>query len=140
MVKRVQLPVVGGVRKSVIVKSDEAGTTIAEFGSQTVTLAQLKAALGISSQTIVTGAGGGAAPPAAIALGPGLSGGGSLLGSVPIRLSAPIPANLDDSFAEETIPIPGPAGPVGAQGPAGPALFVLAEDSVEEVVFIMATL
>jgi hypothetical protein len=141
VVRKVQIPVVGGIRKVVTVTPPVAGTTIAEFGSGTVTLAQLRAALGtITVGGSSGGSSGGSAPPAALALGPGLSGGGPMIGAVSVRLTAPIPANLDDHVCEESIPIPGPAGPVGPQGPAGPALFVLADDPVEDVVFILTNL
>jgi hypothetical protein len=137
VVRKAQLPVVGGVRKVIQVPSANVtvGTTIAEFGSATVTLAQLKAALG-----------GGPAPPgggliggdttAALALGPGLSGGGVLLGTVPIRFTAPIPFIVAEGEGGEDGPPgpPGQAGPIGATGAStlqGPPVFVIAEDGTD---------
>lgn len=112
MVKKVQLPVVGGVRKVISTGSTTAaGTTISEFGSNTITLAQLAAALG----TLVAPASGliGDASTATIAVGPGLSGGGPVLGVVPINLTAPTPPQF---FFEEN---EGPQGDQGLQGFTG---------------------
>lgn len=134
MVRKAQLPVIGGVRKSFNIPGSNiaVGTTIAEFGSNTVTLAQLAAALG----TLVepdTGLIGGAAATASIALGPGLSGGGPVLGSVPIRLSAPIPFMFgDDGGGGDGDPgppgLPGATGAPGVSNIPGPAVFMLAND------------
>lgn len=137
MVRKVQLPVIGGVRKVVTVPGSNVavGTTIAEFGSNTVTLAQLAAALDLLVPPN-TGTIGGDTPVASIALGPGLSGGGPLLGSVPIRLVAPIPVFImgDEGGGDSE---PGPPGQQGQQGIAGapgvsnipgPAVFMLAND------------
>lgn len=85
MIRKVQLPVVGGNRKVVIVPSQQAqqtGTTISEFANQEITLAQLKAALGITT----TKANSGGTAPASLVVGPGLSGGGVLTGAVPLNL------------------------------------------------------
>jgi hypothetical protein len=87
--KKVQVPVMGGLRKVIqIPTSQNVGTTIQEFGSQIVSIAQLKVALGITSQKGATAPG---APGAAASLvpGPGLSGGGVLTGAVSIRLTNP---------------------------------------------------
>lgn len=137
MVRKAQLPVIGGVRKVVTIpgSSIAVGTTIAEFGSNTVTLAQLAAALDLLIPAD-TGTIGGATPTAAIAVGPGLSGGGPLLGVVPINLTAPIPAFIfsDGGSGDGE---PGPPGQQGAPGAAGapgvsnipgPAVFMLAND------------
>lgn len=132
MVRKVQIPVVGGIRKVVTVPAVQTpGTTIAEFGAGTITLAQLKAALGVNSTpsnpNIST------TTPATIALGPGLSGGGPIVGNVPIQLSAPIPAFIFDGGegGDGDVGPPGPAGAAGAPGgvgPAGPAIFLAADD------------
>lgn len=116
MAKKVQLPVVGGIRKVILPGGNAAvGTTIAEIGSHTITLAQLKALLGLldenNSGTIGTG------PTASIKVGPGLSGGGPVLGVVEIDLTAPIGAHMllgGEDGAE------GPMGPPGFTGAIGP--------------------
>lgn len=135
-----QLPVVGGIRK--VVKTPPAqtpGTTIAEYGSGTITLAQLRQALGVIVTKPNTQGGGGGGAGATIVPGPGLSGGGPVLGNVPINLTAPIPVFIfDDSGGGDgdAAPIPGQTGPAGigttgAAGPAGPAIFLLADDPDE---------
>lgn len=121
MVKKVQLPVVGGVRK-VILTGDNTlpGTTIAELGSNTITLAQLKVLLGNLDEPDSGTIGGG--PTASIKVGPGLSGGGPLLGVVEIDLTAPVGSHmlLDDSGTEGERGPPGIAGSVGPPGMRGP--------------------
>lgn len=145
MAKKFQLPVVGGLRKVIAIPDQQVGTTIAEFGSGKITLSQLKAALGVSNVPIppnTIGGGGGAGAGAAIALGPGLSGGGAVVGAVPISLTAPIPAFVFDDGGGDGDPGPpgmagaagpqgvvGPTGPSGGPvGPAGPATYMSAED------------
>lgn len=136
MVRKAQLPVIGGIRKVVIVPNSNipVGTTIAEFGSNTVTLAQLGAALGVTAPGAQTGTiapAGGAGSPAAIVAGPGLSGGGSLIGNVPINLIAPIPAFIfGDSGDDGPRGFPGPPGAdgiIGRDGVTGPAVFMAAD-------------
>jgi hypothetical protein len=83
--KKVQVTVPGGIRKVIQTGgSGTAGTTIAEFGSTVVTLAQLKAALGITTGKSTTGAVG--ALSASLVVGPGLLGGGPVSGFVPLSL------------------------------------------------------
>jgi hypothetical protein len=93
MTKRVQLPVVGGLRKSVIVgatQSTNLGTTIQEFANQSISLAQLKAALGITTTPNTIGGGSGSGgTPAVLVVGAGLTGGGPLIGSVALGLNLP---------------------------------------------------
>ncbi len=105
MVKKVQVPVVGGLRKVISVggsTSTTAGTTIAEIGTGTVTLAQLKVLLGVANSTgnIASGIGTGATGAAGSAGGPG-------------------PAVFLEADVIEGDP--GPPGPPGPAGPAGPA-------------------
>ena len=124
MAKKVQLPVVGGIRKVVVVggQTIAVGTTIAELGSNTVTLAQLSALLATLAPAN-TGTIGGTDTPAAIQLGPGLQGGGSLLGVVPINLTAPVGAHMlvdGEPGAQGDIGPPGLAGAAGAVGLRGP--------------------
>lgn len=128
---KTRLPVLGGLRKSITVgSSTPAGTTIAEFGSNTITLAQLAAALGLSlapSSSLI-----GDANTASLTVGPGLSGGGPLLGPVSLNLIAPIPFMLFDDGGDEGAPgPPGMVGPMGATGASnlqGPPVFIIAED------------
>jgi hypothetical protein len=102
--KKVQVPVLGGLRKVIQVPtSQNVGTTIQEFGSQVVSLAQLKVALGITSSKGTVVAGGGVAG-ASLIVGPGMSGGGVLTGAVNIGLLQSVPpvfwndALLPDDF------------------------------------------
>jgi hypothetical protein len=135
--KRIRLPALGGLSKAVIVnsQSNAAGTTIDGFAGQLVTIAQLKFALGLTTatpNTISGGTGGGSG--ASIVVGPGLGGGGPLVGAVPINLTAPIPWMMGDDGGGggDGDPGPpgqmGPQGPTGAAGPMGPAVFMSAED------------
>jgi hypothetical protein len=135
--KKNQLPVVGGIRKVITTPpASTPGTTIAEYGSGTVTLAQLRAALGVIPTKPNT-QGGGAGNGATIALGPGLSGGGPVIGNVPIHLTAPIPVFIFEEGGGgdgDATPIPGQTGingTTGAAGPMGPAIFLLADDPNE---------
>lgn len=153
---KVQVPVVGGIRKVITIPDQQVGTTIAEFGSGKITLAQLKAALGVSNvptppNTIGGGKGGG---NAAIALGPGLAGGGPVVGAVPIYLVAPIPAFIFDEGGGGGDGEPGPPGllgPQGIQGPVGPigpsggptgapgaAIYLVDDNSDTEMPFVPA--
>lgn len=128
MVNKVRIGTVGGVLKSVKTGGDATvGTTIAEFGSSTVTLSQLAQALaGLiatanSSGSNLIGDG----TEASISVGPGLSGGGPVIGNVNISLSAPIPAYV---FTEENEVEPAFPGPQGKQGvPGSQGLTVLIE-------------
>lgn len=132
MAKKVQVPVVGGIRKvvSVDAAAAAAGTTIAEFGATVVTLAQLKAALGIVTKPNTVG---GSSAGGALVVGPGLSGGGQLVGAVPLQLSAPIPFMMGDDSGGggDGDPGPpgrdGPTGPTGGLGPMGPAVLFIDE-------------
>lgn len=129
MAKKIQIPVIGGLRKSVIIPTDvPAGTTIAEIGSKSITLAQLAVLLNRVTSTT----GGNTAPPptAALVLGPGLSGGGVLVGAVPLRISAPIPAMLDEGAQGED-GMQGPPGRDGAAGKPGAAVYMVGDDGVD---------
>lgn len=137
MAKKIQVPVVGGIRKVVSVDSSAkaAGTTIAEVGSGTITLDQLAAAIAakLGIKTTPNTVGGGSSGNGALIVGPGLSGGGPLVGAVPLQLVAPIPFILgDDGGGGDGDPGPpgqaGTAGPTGAGGPMGPAVFFLPDD------------
>lgn len=113
--KRIKLPALGGLSKSVVVNSTSGNTqatTIQGFENQIVSLAQLRAALGLSSGQQPTQAGGGGT--AALLVGPGLSGGGVLVGAVPLRLIAPIPWFPEEHIFDE--PIQGGGGSGGTAG------------------------
>lgn len=114
MVKKAQLPVIGGLRKIVQTGSSATvGTTIAELGSGTVTLAQLQALLAAitpaSSGLIGDGT------EATLVAGQGIGGGGPLLGAVKVYLTAPIPIGDSDLIEGE----PGSPGKQGAAGIPG---------------------
>ena len=118
-----QTPTIGGVRK--VIRTDNnvtVGTTIAEVGSNTITLAQLAQIITqIQSQQQNNGGGNvGGGAEASIILGPGLSGGGVLAGNVPIRLTAPIPWGIEDGGIDGDPGPPGAAGPQGVMGSQGP--------------------
>jgi len=127
-----QTPTIGGVRK--IIRTPPAttvGTTIAEIGAGTITLAQLAAAIS-QLQAQQNNNGGGNIGPSGIFIetGPGLGGGGGG-GVVNLRLTAPIPVFTGDDGADGDIGPPGiagKAGATGAGGPIGPAVFMLADD------------
>jgi hypothetical protein len=124
MVKKAQLPVIGGLRKIVQTGSSATvGTTIAELGSGTVTLAQLQALLAAitpaSSGLIGDGT------EATLVAGQGIGGGGPMLGAVKVYLTAPIPIGDGDLIEGE----PGPPGKQGAAGiPGAPGFIIPGED------------
>ena len=115
-----QIPTIGGIRKVIHGPSTGVGTTIAEVGSGTITLEQLAAAISNILQnagTIQTGQ----QNAGVLVPGPGLSGGGVLVGNVPIRLTAPIPwFDAGDGGADGDPGPPGVAGAKGATGAGGP--------------------
>ncbi len=119
-----QVPTVGGIRK-VIRPADNSAilTTISEA------IAQL-AALVTQLQTPVNTGGGniGTGNEASIALGPGLSGGGTLVGNVPINLTIPAALFVEDGADGDPGP-PGAQGPRGLQGIPGQPWF--AEDGAD---------
>ena len=132
MAKKVQLPVIGGVRKVIQGTDVAVGTTIAEIGSNTVTLAQLAQLLGnTQSPSSGTIGGGGGGANAALVPGPGLTGGGPLLGAVPLRLIAPSPVFIfgDSAEGDQGIPgSPGVNGIIGINGLPGASVYFTAED------------
>lgn len=115
-----QVPTVGGIRKVVRTPSASTGTTIEGFEG-TVTIAQLAGALGLLPAPNDGGGNIGDGSEAFLALGPGLSGGGVMLGTVRVNLVAPIPALLFESEQGEQGERgwPGPPGPKGAKGDPG---------------------
>ena len=118
--KKFQAPVIGGFRKMITLPPTSVGTTIAEVGAGTITLSQLAAAI----NNILQGTGTtttGSAQSANLVVGPGLSGGGVLVGNVPLRLTAPVPWGIMEDGADGDMGPPGIAGATGPQGPQGPA-------------------
>lgn len=114
MAKKVQLPVVGGIRKVVTVdQAATTGTTIAGFAHQTLTIAQLRALLGLKPAVPNTQSSGVSAN-AALIVGPGLSGGGALVGTVPLNLTAPVPLIAEDTIFEDVISFQVPTTPAGS--------------------------
>jgi Concanavalin A-like lectin/glucanases superfamily len=101
-------------------------------------LAQLAALITqIQAQQQNTGGGNiGDGTEAVLKVGSGLSGGGPMLGTVLLNLTAPIPFGLDDGGGGgDGDPGPpgmagaaGPIGLTGGTGPAGPAIFMAVED------------
>ena len=134
MGKKFQTPTIGGIRKVIRVPDATAsGTTISGLEGQTITIAQLQALLGLSvpagSQTGTIAPAGGAGAPAALVVGPGLSGGGSLIGAVPLNLVAPAPVFLfGDGAGDDGQPgPPGINGIIGVNGAPGAAIYLSAE-------------
>ena len=139
-----QVPTIGGIRKVIHGPSTGVGTTIAEVGSGTISLEQLAAAiLNIltNTQSIVTGQ----QSAGVLVPGPGLSGGGVLVGNVPIRLTAPIPWFDSDGGGGDGDPGPpgqpgvaGIAGTPGVQGPGGAlVMFGIPDDGADGDVFLV---
>lgn len=122
--KKFQLPVIGGIRKVLTQPTTTPGTTIAELGQGTITLAQLAAIITqIQSQQNNTGGGNiGDGTEAFLAVGPGLSGGGPMLGTVRLRVNQPPVFLADDGADGDPGPpgAPGLRGLQGVQGPPGP--------------------
>ena len=117
--KKFQAPVIGGFRKMITLPPTSVGTTIAEVGAGTITLSQLAAAI----NNILQGSGSvttGSAQAANLVLGPGLAGGGTLVGNVPLRLTAPIPWGIMEDGADGDMGPPGQKGATGSTGPQGP--------------------
>lgn len=148
--RKVQVPVVGGLRKVITVQgpTQAAGTTIAGFANQTVSLAQLASALGVTPTKPTPGGSSGGGAAAALVPGPGLVGGGVLVGAVPLHLLAPIPAFVFDSDGGGGDGDPGPPGTIGINGangavgppgpsggppgPPGPATFLMEPEQGED--------
>lgn len=88
--KKIQVPAVGGIRKVIQPSSASTATTIAGLEGQTLSVGQLKALLG-NVPASGPSAPGAAAAAASLVPGPGLTGGGPMVGAVPIRLLYPTP-------------------------------------------------
>lgn len=132
--KKVQVPVLGGLRKVIqIPTSQNVGTTIQEFGSQVVSLAQLKAALGITGSTVPATAGG-SLGGASLIVGPGLSGGGVLTGAVNLSLLQPIPPVIwNDALLPDDWVGSGGSGGGGSSTLAGLSDVTISSPSLSQV-------
>ena len=115
-----QVPTVGGIRKVIRPGSTaSSATTIDGLQGTTITLAQLATLL--ANLTNTGGGNIGTGAEAAISVGPGLAGGGPLVGVVNIRLTAPLGALgiVAEDGADGDQGPPGPQGPPGAAGVRG---------------------
>lgn len=135
-----QVPTVGGLRKVIRPGSSTASsaTTIQGLEGTTLTLAQLATLLANLQNT--GGGNIGTGTEATIKLGPGLTGGGPLVGIVTIRLTQPVPVFSEDAVEPEQGP-PGARGAQGIQGlqglPGGGTVVIAADDfSGEEAICI----
>ena len=114
---KIQVPVLGGLRKKV---SIQGGTNIAGYGS--LTLAQLATLLGVvqPGPTPPNTIGGGG--NAFLTVGPGLTGGGALIGNVALGLSLGTLPSGGDIYSDQgedygmMLSLPGPVGQRGPQG------------------------
>jgi hypothetical protein len=141
--RKIQVPSVGGLRKVIAGTAASTATTIAGLEGQSITLQQLALALGTiqttSSGTSASAAGGaGSSGGASLVVGPGLGGGGPLLGNVPIRLLAPIPFMFgEDGGGDDGTIIPGPPGVngiIGVNGKPGTTVFIEPEAHDDPVI------
>lgn len=114
-----QVVVPGGIRKVIQTggSTSSPGTTIAELGATTVSLAQLRALLGITTPAAgSSGSSGGST--ASIIAGAGLLGGGPVVGTVPLYLAQSTPpvvwndALLPDDFVVGATNVVSSSGPV----------------------------
>lgn len=126
---RKKILISAGLMKSVnIPDTADAGTIIGGYGGQTLTVAQLRVLLGVTTAPPNTqtpsGSGAGAAGIAELDVAPGLVGGGLLIGNVPLRINKAQAAAMfcggEDEGGGGAAP-PGKRGKDGAIGPTGPA-------------------
>ena len=118
--KKIQVPVLGGLRKKVNITG--SGLTLQGYENATLTPAQLAALLGVVPAAPTLPNTQAKTSPAWLTVGPGLQGGGALIGNVPLLLAEgtlPGAAPLYDSDAEDygmMLSLPGPTGSRGLQG------------------------
>lgn len=144
MVRKVKTFVPGGLQKSIqLPPSGPIGTQIQGFEGQTLSIDQLRVLLGLVTPNTITPPGSNNPGTATLALGPGLAGGGPLIGTVGVRLLS-VGANADIGGADGEegdrgppgqAGVPGAAGPQGPTGPPGgppgplgPALVLMTDD------------
>jgi hypothetical protein len=130
---KMQLPAIGGIRK-VLKTQPSTATTIVGLENTTLTIAQLSALLGIGTT---------AAPPNTQSTnpseflsveGPGLSGGGPILGTVRVLFTPPF---VEPDDPADPLMIPGPSGAAGAPGAQGaPAVPIWFESDNEDHISI----
>ena len=135
--KKIQVPVLGGLRKKVNITG--SGLTLQGYENATLTLAQLAGLLGVVPAAPTLPNTQAKTAPAYLTVGPGLQGGGALIGNVPLNLAlGTIPSGSgwgeDPEDGEPGVPgQPGVAGAAGPQGPPGPALLWAEADMAEDV-------
>jgi hypothetical protein len=128
--RKIQLPAIGGLRKTILLDQVSTGTAIDGLQGATITLAQLAAILN-ATNSVNSGGGNIGGTGNSIQVGPGLQGGGPIVGTVHINLTGPIPAMLAEDGADgDPGPpgLPGVAGAPGATGSPGTAIYIVAED------------
>jgi Collagen triple helix repeat (20 copies) len=131
--KKFQVPVLGGMRKMILPPSTTPGTTIAELGASTISLAQLSALVTAQQAAQANNGGGniGDGTEAILVAGPGLAGGGPMLGNVNLRLTIP-PALIAEDGIDGDPGLQGIQGVAGAKGVAGaPGFALFAEDGID---------
>jgi hypothetical protein len=133
VLKKFQLPVIGGMRKVLQQQTVAAGTTIAEIGSGTISLAQLAALIGNINNPNTGGGNIGDGSEAFLKVGPGLAGGGLLLGTVGLRLTTPQALIAEDGIEGDPglQGIQGLPGVAGAKGVAGTTMYLIPEDGAD---------
>lgn len=112
--KKIQLPAIGGIRKTITLQ--DASAEVAALQAQITALAAAVTALQNAADKPNTI---GNQNTAIITVGPGLQGGGPVIGGVKINLSGPLSAPGDEGPPGEDGP-PGPPGQPGKAGSAGP--------------------
>jgi hypothetical protein len=121
--RKIQVPAVGGVRKVIQPAAGSNATTIAGLEGQTLTVAQLKTLIGNTGTTVQGGSSGAAPGAASLIVGPGLTGGGALIGAVPVGLRFPTPPVMwtDSLLPDDFI------APVGGGSSGGGSLATLSD-------------
>jgi hypothetical protein len=115
--KKIQVPAVGGIRKVIQPAAASSATTIAGLEGQTLSVAQLKALLGNVQASGPSTPSAAAAATASLVVGPGLIGGGPIVGAVPLRLVQLTPPVVwNDTLLPDDWIIVGGSGGGGSSG------------------------
>lgn len=118
MARKIQVPAIGGIRKVI---TPGGSADIASLQAQIAQLNAVVSAILAAQQTPPNTQGNG--DNAFLTVGPGMTGGGALIGNVPIGLTGPLggaTVGLEGEQGEDgPIGPPGPPGATGARGPAG---------------------